>query len=385
MDEATLSGTEQRPAAANGAASAASIAKMRTLVSVLLLLATAAIADAPGTLPTPTGRFAVGRTTFNVGQEKFLLFYPARAAGSPAPYVNDSEDEQLLKGGYYQQTPETIRGWTKVVTHSTSDAAPARGRFPLLLFLPGAGVVGFQYTAFSEELASHGYIVALEDYFAPDAPARSYDPDDSAAMENDMTRVALSGLNALAADKTWSARIDLARVGALGHSIGGAAAIGAARQDKRVRASIDMDGAPFGDSLKGAIAPVLVLRSHPLYSDADLQKRGRTREQMEKAGAEARRVWSDFKSKSNDTPLLILSVQGTGHFSFTDSPFVMPDAITRFGGKIIAPERGAQIVSTCLLDFFDGELQKRPKVNTHRCEAFPEVVSITLPKAGSKE
>ncbi len=241
----------------------------------------------------------------------------------------------------------------------------------------GAGVYGFQYTALAEEFASHGYVVAVVDYFSLQAPKRSYGDDDFAAMENDMARAAIATLKALSSSAQWSSRIRLDHVGVAGHSIGGAAAIAAARLDRRFVASADLDGAPFGESVRGAASPVLVLRSKPMYSDAELTKRGRSREQWDKMGQEARKVWTDFEAKSGATKVEVWSVQGTGHFSFSDAPFVMPDAITRFGGNTTTAERAQQVIAGCLTEFFDeyvGLTHSAGKSTPGKCSAFPEIV-----------
>ena len=353
---------------------------MLKILILIVCLAASGSAWESAALPHPTGQYSIARTSFAAGKERFLLFYPARQSGTAAPYVEEPVVREIAKNGYYDQSPETIEGWAQIKIQASESAPAEAGPFPLIIFLPGAGVFAFHYTALAEELASHGYVVAVADYFSLKAPERSYKQDDYAAMENDMARVAIVGIDALKGDPAWKNHIRFDRVGAMGHSIGGAAAIGAARMNKSIRASVDMDGAPFGESLKGAVAPALILRSKPIYSDEDLKKRGRTREQMDKAGEEIWKTWRDFADKSGNTPVEILSVQGTGHFSFTDAPFVMPTTITRFGGKIIAPERGEQVVSTCLLGFFDAHLQGKAKSDgLEQCRKFEEIIPHKLP------
>ena len=354
---------------------------------VMLLLATA---GQNFVLPTPTGQSRIGVSNVSFADrvgfaddaapvrlpalEQVKLWYPAKGGTKLAPYVDPATVEVLAKAGYYEQSSETIHSWSSVATHSYLDAKVAKGKHPLLILLPGAGVCGFQYTAMAEEFASQGYVVAVVDYYAPSLPDRNYDQNDSDAATNDIARVAIATLNVLEKDARWKEGIDFNKVGVAGHSIGGAAAIVAARLDHRIHASVDMDGGIFGDAKSGAAAPVLMLRSKPIYSDEDLAKRHRTREQYEKAGQEARRTFLAFIDKSGNNEVTIHSIQGTGHFSFSDSPFTMPDAINRFGGKIIDPARGQKIISTCLLEFFDRELRVRSQM-ANNCSRFPEIVS----------
>jgi dienelactone hydrolase len=350
---------------------------MPRLGLTLLVFATSVVfGEQFPSLPAPTGTHSVGKAAFSTDRgELLLLWYPAQSGGRAAPYASKGLLAEIEKAGYYDQTPETIRSWAEVKTHSSEEAKPVTERAALLVFLPGAGVLGFQYSAMAEEFATHGYVVGVLDYFSSQAPKRAYDPNDYAAMEKDMALAAVDALKTLSVRPQWRDRIRLDEVGVLGHSIGGAAAIAAARLDRRFRASADMDGAPFGDSKQGAVDPLLVLRSRPIYSDADLAKRGTTRADWDKKGQEARKAWTELESKSTGISITVLSVQGTGHFSFSDAPFVMPSTINRFGGKIIDPERGHRVITTCLLEFFDGHVRGvKPTKVSQKCSGFEEIV-----------
>jgi dienelactone hydrolase len=349
---------------------------MRKFALAVVILPMLCFAVVPQ-LPVPDGHFFVGRTEMQLGGERALVWYPAAKAVSPGGYISQKASAEIQASeGYYEQSVETIRSWTQTKTNASEDAPIANGRFPLIILLPGAGVFAFNYTTLAEQFASHGYFVAVIDYFSPHAPRRNYAKDDFAATENDMAHVAVDTLHALLAVKNWSEHINPGSVQIAGHSIGGAAAISAARLDRNIRASVDMDGAPFGQSLEGAVCPVLILRSKPLYSDADLAKRGRSREQFERAAADARKVWTEFTAKSGSYPVHVLSILGTGHFSFSDAPFVMPNTITRFGGKLIEPLRGYSVVTNCVLEFFEANWQsKTQSLTLKKCVSFPEVAA----------
>jgi dienelactone hydrolase len=344
----------------------------RLLVTYFLLLLLLTAQQMP-TLPVPSGTHPVGRTELNLSGEILYLFYPVKKRSQAAPYVPPALLSELEKNGYYEQSVETIASWIAVKTHSANSASPIHDPLPLIIFLPGAGVMGFQYTALAEEFASHGYIFAIVDYFNPHSSNRSYSDTDGAAMENDMAHTAAYVLTALSLNPAWRKRIDANHVGIMGHSVGGAAAIAAPRIDHRFIASVDMDGGLFGESMKGAVAPLLVLRSKPIYSNADLTKRGLTRRQWEERGIDARNIFSELKARSHGVEVSVLSINGTGHFSFSDAPFVMPDVINRFGGKIIKPERSEHIISSCALEFFDHNLRRGLK-GTSQCSTYPEVL-----------
>lgn len=152
----------------------------------------------------------------------------------------------------------------------------------------------------------------------------------------------------------FAKRINLARIGMLGHSLGGAAALEACRTDSRFKACADLDGAPFGKVKdEGVKRPTLIMRSGPIYSDEDLAKRGRTRQQWEEMGRKGREMWGSFFQKSKNVPIYSVKINGAGHHSYSDAPFGMPDAINRFGGRIIDAQRGFEIMTHYIREFFD--------------------------------
>src|SRR5262249_12637338 len=152
----------------------------------------------------------------------------------------------------------------------------------------------------------------------------------------------------------FARHIDLQRVGILGHSLGGATALEACRLDPRFKAGADLDGAPFGKvTVEGLKRPTLILRSGPIYSDEDLAKKGRTRAQWEEMGRQGRAMWESLFQKSKSVTVYSIKINGAGHMSYSDAPFVMPDTITRFGGRIIDAKRGYEIMIHYILAFFD--------------------------------
>jgi hypothetical protein len=160
-----------------------------------------------------------------------------------------------------------------------------------------------------------------------------------------------------------SPAIDWTKVGATGHSSGGMVAIETCERDARVVTCVNMDGgvsSPDGKPMaafvpRGVTKLALFLRSQPLYDDTTLARRGITRAEWEKRG-EGGRIGFDSLAARSRAPLWVAFVAGTGHFSFSDAPFVMPTAITRFGGRIIAPGRGFTVITSALRAWFDERL-----------------------------
>jgi len=354
------------------------------------------------TLPHPTGASPVGTTVrylvdavrkdarFPGGRPVTLqLWYPTTAAEEEkplAPYLVESGlARTMAEQGYYEVEAERLDAWARLATNSRLDAAPARGSRPLVLFSVGLGVVRANYTTLAEELASHGIVFALVEgplaglMLLPDGTLVQDTSDrlESAAGHREAVdewcqdlRFVLNLLVAKEGDAglaALTATIDSTRVATIGHSSGGLVALQFGVIDARVRAGIDLDGGlvtPEGEPLArfvsyGVAKPTLILRSKPLYGEADFARRGLTREQWEARGAAGKAALAALAARSS-APLVVAGLAGTGHFSFSDAPFVMPAAITRFGGEIIDPRRGWLVITGTIRAFLEEQFAAHP-------------------------
>src|SRR5260221_12361241 len=142
------------------------------------------------TLPTPTGAFAVGRTTYvwsdatytdplapQPGTKRELLawiWYPA-APPRPSQTVDDSLPASwriALKPQLGVPFPQFLtRAWSRLRTHSSRDAevSPQQRSYPVVFTRAGLAALTTDYTTLAEDLASHGYGVV-----GFDAPYRSF-------------------------------------------------------------------------------------------------------------------------------------------------------------------------------------------------------------------
>jgi len=353
------------------------------------------LAASATTIPAPTGPHRIGTTIYQFADSSrtdriaplprryrtivVQLWYPTDAnRGARAPYIPDRALLAAMRSaGYYDTDSATIMSWAHIDTHALLNVAPARSEpLPLIIFSEGQGVARSNYTTFIEDLASHGYIVAAIDHpyggftvlddgrvLTAASDTIGGDSDEAEARRvDDWARddsLVLSRLTSGAGEPALVARslqpdIDAARVGAMGHSLGGAAAFEMCRRDSRIRACVNMDGAMFGTVADSGIGrPVLMLRSHPDYSDADLAKRGRTRKAWDAMGASIKASIDSILAKRLDAPSYVVSILGTGHMSYSDAPFVMPTTITRFGGTVIDASRGFEIMSAYTRAFLD--------------------------------
>ena len=129
-------------------------------------------------LPPPTGRYAVGTTTWRLidssrpaifaGSSEFrdvevLAWYPAAAPrrGELAPYLREGLAEVRTFATLFRVPETAFDALEGVRTHAELDAAPAAmpRKFPVLVFSHGYTGIPSAYTALLEDLASHGYAV----------------------------------------------------------------------------------------------------------------------------------------------------------------------------------------------------------------------------------
>jgi dienelactone hydrolase len=374
-----------------------------------IVLAVAARTGVAQKLPTPAGPHPVGTSVsyltdttrrdleFPQGRPVTVqLWYPAQRSNQPvAPYLMERAlGDSLLRAQYYGMDSTTISAWRVVRTHSRIGAPAAEGRFPLVTFSVGQGVIRAQYTSLVEDLASNGYIVALVE-----SPLQGFMVRPNGRVITDTAGLFGAPAGHVRGVSSWSRdisfaldrlaqdnrSIDWSKVGATGHSSGGVVAIQSCEDDKRVRACLDMDGGVSGPAQepmaafvpRGITKPALFLRSQPLYDDTTLARRGMTRAEWVKRG-EGGRIGFDSLQRRSRAPLDVVYVAGTGHFSFSDAPFVMPTAITRFGGRIIAPTRGWEIITAVTRAYFDERLNGTRGALKAVISRYPELADNKL-------
>lgn len=353
-----------------------------------------------GPLPTLTGPHSVGRVSYDwVDHARFdiyasnpearrelvlFVWYPARpeATAEFAPYLPSA----------WAPTAEFL-GIT--VTGLSSHAVPGAplaadsDAYPVLLLSP-SGFPPLMLSAIAEELASHGFVVVGVNHtyettvtaFAdgrvvpinPAATGGALGPQAGSHAEifrqrasvceykaADLASVAdkLENLNTDPTER-FSGRLDLGRLGALGHSFGGNAALELCRTNQRCRAAANLDGALWSDvGQVGLDRPALqVLAEHGEFA--------RTGEDAVKAGAapnvewfEAERAitfggWRNVQQRAQ--PGYTVQVSGASHISFMDVPFlpVTDGSIVKpaLDAIKIQPQRMWRVTCDLLLAFF---------------------------------
>jgi len=353
------------------------------------------------TLPAPTGSYAVGRTTLtfqnSATHEELMvwIWYPAeQGQHSKADYLPQAWREALrdkqskLLRIFFKRDPKVVH------THSLVDAplAPAEKQYPVVLLRPGGSALTADFTTLAEDLASHGYVGV-----GFDAPGRSFvfvttdgrvigrAPGNSVENANgnlndpvvgrllalwmsDMKAAVdqLELLNA-ASSGLFADRLDFARLGAVGHSFGGAQALEFCHLDSRCRAAIDLDGIPFGSVVTDGLAkPVMFLLSD---------------HSREMADPESHRVLEMIRGiyKGLPEPRLDGVIRTANHFSFGDqsllnSPTVL--ALLRVAGfPSLDARRGLAISNSYVCTFFDVTLKAAPaSALKNLSQQYPEVI-----------
>ena len=292
------------------------------------------------TLPTPTGPYAVGvmdRELVDPARDRRLMatvWYPAAAAGDPAPFTH--YPDQLMTGmANLTGLPGIVFQHLRYIDVAASDGAPildGAEPFPVLVFSHGMVGMRLQNASMLQDLASWGYVVLALDHTDeaavttyPDGKTRLYYPTrcglpaDAApskeAVEANVFPVwvadqqfAFDTLEAWqASDPVFAGKLDLARLGAFGHSFGGATSLEVCRIDDRCRAAVDLDGGLYGGMLEQpATRPMLLVSSASSGGD-DV----------------ARAAWRQAVDRAQG-PASWLELPGSSHLSFTDSELLSP-------------------------------------------------------------
>ncbi|MFD3704606.1 alpha/beta hydrolase family protein [Nocardia sp. NPDC058658] len=378
-------------------------------VSVCALAATSGVAEAGpggvGVLPSQSGALPVGTTTLHlVDAERPDPFQPDRSRELMVSVFYPAADVNRYPRSHYVST-ELIPGLEKTLgvelpgalTHAHREApARASSAYPVVLYTPGAGVSRILGTGLAEDLASRGYVVVTIDHTYESGPAVEFPggrivrpaaaPNgfDTAIREKYIAarlldfRFVLDSLTGLAAGTNPDAEsdalpadlgrvLDMDRVGAVGHSSGGYAAVEAMHEDRRIDAAVDMDGQigvdeAFGRAVtEGVDRPTLVLTSS----------------QIEEVG-DGNPSFDAFWQRATGWKRH-LAIANSAHYDFTDMPSLVP-AVARPAASTyigtIDPDRIAALVRGYVAAMFDKFLRGNTDTVLDRPITEPEVTTI---------
>jgi len=190
------------------------------------------------------GSFISGVTTLDVGGRPVEIWYPAES-GSNAGVPADTYDmRDFLPIESAQQIPDDIAP-LHIMDAYRDIPMSGQGPFPVLLFSHGVASYRLQSSFLMTHLASWGFIVASTEH-----PERGLAallaggmPNDNAVAQLQETITRLQTENA-STESFFFGQMDLERMGAFGHSAGGAA-VGALAGANTVRAWATLASAGF--------------------------------------------------------------------------------------------------------------------------------------------
>ncbi len=386
--------------------------KVIVLTLIALSLSGVAIWAFPlNAMPMPSGSYKIGTATYDfteTGQvEKYgdasgedrrikvQVWYPADSIKGlkKVPWLEDGRVISRALAGE-MHAPIFILDHTKdVLSHAYSGAqiSASSETFPIVVL--SHGWTGFRnlHTDLAETLASNGYIVfGIDHTFGSqitvfkDGTVETLDhaalPDretsndflvyasklvETYAYDVHFVLDQLSNFNEGQYNPLFKGRLNLDKIGLLGHSTGGGADVAVAATDTRVKALLGMDAwvEPVSDDLlvKGLKMPALFLRSEQWeigYNNAYLTK----------------------LIDSSISGTVLYQIDGTTHIDFTMA--YMYSRLTRYIGFTGDVERKtfAEIQNSFILDFFNSHLNDLEGVRISRISEIWPIVKLIQSK-----
>lgn len=329
-------------------------------------------------LPKPTGKYEVGTTAYHWKDKKreelwttspsdyrqlmVQIWYPAdeKSKGKKAPYIFNFENIRPSIEKYWEDMPTVLH-------HATLDVPVSnlQGRYPVLVLSHGMNSSRFAYTSISQELASQGYIVASIDHTYwgpgvafPDGEIVSFDDGMIARDKLDYKEIdsmMLEGITVMSADQAFVAdklqelntgsklfknKIDLSKMGSIGHSMGGMAAMASCLKYVAFKTCVSLDGANYflNKMPHPSSKPFLFLRNS--------QWGKKNFAQIKKRYLEA---WKN--------PTVII-INGTKHNYFSDIPLIEPPEKK---DGLMKPLKAFRIISKYTVSFLDIHLRGSKK------------------------
>jgi predicted dienelactone hydrolase len=350
------------------------------LVLVLLAAALPIILPVPR-LPEPSGSYAIGTMTYHLVDENrpeifgespgadremmLQVWYPAEPGTSDAaaPWF-DQLDVAASVISERLGLPSFFLGHLNLVnTHSLTGALPNSDAdvYPLLLFSHGFNGLRMQNTAQFEELVSHGYIIASVDHtydsvitIMPDGGVilhhgNTVMPEEVSTIQSgrQLVSVRVQDLATVLtfledqnrnADSLLYGKIDLDKLGVMGHSTGGSTAIEFCAQSTRCQAVLALDSwvEPLSEATIGQplSQPSMFINSNEWLGNEN-HSIGKT--------------FIDLQDQDNYQ----VTIEEMGHNNFSDIPLLTPMAAQIGLGGPINGARGIQIVNDYSLAFFN--------------------------------
>lgn len=290
--------------------------------------------------------------------------------------IDESRIEEFEDDGSFREVP--VRFYYPDATGEESHS------MPLVIFSHGA--FGYYQSNASTymELASHGYVVASLDhpyhsFFTKDSEDKlvTVDPEffqnamyiggnDNNMSEEDVFMITSEWMDLREADvnfvidelkdgdygQEWGRLMDTSRIGLMGHSLGGAAAVTVGRRED-VSAVIDIDGTMLGEQT-GVRDGMPVVNEEP-YITPLLSIDNETHHQECTEAREAGYPYVNNVILDNATEGFSTYIRGAAHMDLTDLPLFSPflSGMLNTSESTVNNEECIDTVNALVLDFFD--------------------------------
>jgi dienelactone hydrolase len=345
-----------------------------------------------------------------------IAWYPraaserATGARDTAPYMRNGMEE-VLSFARLAKLGDAYNGLANVQTHSVIDAPPAStpARFPVIVFSHGYTGLPSSHTGLMEDLASHGWavlhvvhpyeatgskladgtvvtftdeknamrpeIMAVLNEWGPEGgtmekvAAATDDAEKEKLLRGYLAtlkntnqvvtrwvadvRVVLDRLPTTGPGSQLAARLDLSRLGAAGHSMGGVMAGQFCVEDRRCKAGLNLDGIPQYGAMIETPMPATFLM---VYSG----RPGR-------AGA------SDYIYSRAASKYYRVDVADTLHIDFSEMNFWGGPLQKRGAFGKIEPGRALELTRLIARSFFGQEILKQPSTFFSDSQPLPGV------------
>jgi dienelactone hydrolase len=171
-----------------------------------------------------------------------LIWYPAKASHAPPMKVKDYVDLLATETDFAQpqqkgSSTDFVEGMKPTYASpmwAVANAAPAAGRFPVVIYAPSIDAMSWENADLCEYLASHGYVVIATPDFG--ARTRLMGVDDLPGAEAEAADIEFLIGYAQSLPDT-----DMSKVAVAAFSWGGMANLLAAAHDDRIRAMAELD------------------------------------------------------------------------------------------------------------------------------------------------
>ncbi len=289
-----------------------------------------------------------------------------------------------------------IRVWYPADSDNVNMISDEQQHYPLLIFSHGLGGTfnGDSYATLCQACVNAGYIVVSLSHSYASKPVQLSDGRMTSYKLAEVAKRYASGdeIQEWCADIAYVLdqccvwkndsqsilynRIDINKIGIIGHSFGGAAAVCMCRNDNRIKAAINLDGPLRGKDVHIPFdKPLLfILGSRLPYSISLLTHSVLTNDIAWSHALYSQEIFAInalIAGMTHDRYKII--IEGIRHTTFSDEIFMQQ---TPLDSVLIDPYMAQSIISSYIIDFFDFYLKEKEMVLLNQSVALYENVRI---------